>query len=143
MSLAINPDSVVAVLLADGWHDVDDTVSGVSAFSIDSYEYVDDDAHVHHGGGDSGICAVGFSFLDRTGVIVAGPLTSILAVRMLMAADDVVIQRRTPGVISATVRDDGGICDVRWTRSFGWTCSCRVDGDCQHISAVKTTSEAS
>jgi hypothetical protein len=36
MSLAINPDLVVAVLLSVGWHLVKD-----SSFALDAYEYVD------------------------------------------------------------------------------------------------------
>lgn len=90
MSLAINPDFVVAILLADGWHDVT-----MGSFYLDSFEFVYPDSDtgrmdIAHGGGNSGICATGF----RAKVIyddedprsdlapdVVGPLTSILAVR--------------------------------------------------------------
>ena len=92
MSLAIDVDTVVAVLLADGWHEVFD-----NTFSLDSYEFLwsgregasiqearDDfdeyDAEIVHGGGESGICATGFAMRTVEGWIY-GPLTSILAVR--------------------------------------------------------------
>ncbi|MEV0374832.1 hypothetical protein AB0I10_34485 [Streptomyces sp. NPDC050636] len=74
VSLAINPDAITAVLLPDGWHDVR---SGT--FVLDAYEYVEGD-DVTHGGGQSGICATGFEFATGREWI-AGPLTSILAVR--------------------------------------------------------------
>ena len=60
MSLAINTDLVKAVLLADGWHEVAD-----NSFDLDSYEYLSgpgDGAPVVHGGGQSGVCATGFTF---------------------------------------------------------------------------------
>lgn len=81
MSLAIDVDKVVAVLLADGWHDVED-----HSFSLDSYEYVwwpkgADDSQVVHGGGQSDVCATGFEFYESAFIKMAGPLTAILAVR--------------------------------------------------------------
>lgn len=86
MSLAIDPEAVTDVLLADGRHGVQDL-----DFSLDSYEFVEPDGgHVLHAGGDSGICATGFKFSEMVNmdgenyvVIVAGPLSSILAVRTL------------------------------------------------------------
>lgn len=82
MSLAIQIGDVVSVLLADGWHEVENT-----SFTIDSYEYLEDssaDSFVLHGGGQSGICATGFRFLEDTerGTYLAGPLSAILAVRL-------------------------------------------------------------
>lgn len=79
MSLAINVDNVDAVLLADGWHDVADNEDGVSSFSMDAYEYVWGE-FVHQ---DSRHCAtLGFDFVEvKTGYRIAGPVTSILAVR--------------------------------------------------------------
>jgi len=84
MSLAINPDKVTAVLLADGWHRVDN-------FYIDSYEFVypcDNgtgmDFDVPHGGGQYGICASGFTaeVMDDAGTVrLSAPLTSVLAVK--------------------------------------------------------------
>lgn len=82
MSLSIDPDTITEVLLADGWH----AVHGES-FYLDAYEYVDDTSYILHGGGDSGICSTGFAFtetlfnLGGTRIQIAGPLTSILAVR--------------------------------------------------------------
>jgi hypothetical protein len=38
------------------------------------------DPTVLHGGGNSGVCAVGFSFKEDVS-LVSGPLTAILAVR--------------------------------------------------------------
>lgn len=82
MSLRINPDEVIEVLLADGWHEV------FGHFGLDAYEYVDDDDFVQLGGDQcSQVASTGFSFRERAGgdigpiTTVSGPLTSILAVR--------------------------------------------------------------
>jgi hypothetical protein len=80
MTLAIQVDEVTEVLLADGWH----TVLHQS-FAIDAYEFLYGE-QVPHGGGEGGISSQGFRFLETgTGVglniSIAGPLTSILAVR--------------------------------------------------------------
>lgn len=79
MSLAIDLDSVAAVLLDDGWHEVLD-----ESFAIDAYEYT-----WAHGGGAAGICAAGFSFLTREHdlgvsgrILIAGPLTAVRAVKV-------------------------------------------------------------
>lgn len=85
MSLAINVDRVVAVLLADGWHDVaprtpDDPRS---SFIVDAYEYVtsrsrqeDDVPSIWHNDDP------GFAFAEADGKHwVVGPLTAIVAVR--------------------------------------------------------------
>jgi hypothetical protein len=83
MSLAIDVESVAAVLLPNGWHTVEN-----HSFELGSYEYVSDagdgEAELLHGGGTAGVCATGFSFdvsprpgSDR----ISGPLTAILAVR--------------------------------------------------------------
>jgi hypothetical protein len=89
MSLAIDVDTVTAVLLADGWHDVAD-----ESFELDSYEFlwsgrrgvkveeVEHDPILLHGGGHSGICAAGFSFKTADGKTMCGPLSSVLAVRL-------------------------------------------------------------
>ena len=98
MSLAINPDEVGEVLLADGWHEVDDLAdgSGRSSFDLDSYEYVlphpdsDRDGLVLLGGGQSDlVCSTGFIFqesVDEDGerhhTTIMGPITAIPAVRM-------------------------------------------------------------
>lgn len=84
MSLLIDVDNVTAVLLVDGWHDVAD-----HSFTLDSYEFVWANQHERdkgdfttlHGGGQSDICATGFMFSDGGGSQIAGPLTSVLAVK--------------------------------------------------------------
>lgn len=91
MSLAIDPGEVTAVLLVDGWHEVEP-----GSFYLDSYEFAEpgDNGHILHGGGDSGICAVGFACTTVLSPLggeieiplsfastISGPLTSILAVR--------------------------------------------------------------
>jgi hypothetical protein len=93
VSLAIDVDTVTAVLLLDGWHKV-----SAKSFFIDSYEFLwsgqsgvtvekleqehpDKDAMLVHGGGQSGITAAGFSFTDGEGGHLSGPLSAVLAVR--------------------------------------------------------------
>ncbi len=74
MSLAIDPEKVVEVLLADGWH-------RVLEFHVDAYEFVDGDDFVLHGGGRGGICSAGFSFRESDETWISGPLTALQAVR--------------------------------------------------------------
>jgi hypothetical protein len=74
MSLAIDPESVSAVLMADGWHEIER-----GTFRLDAYEYLQD------GLGSLDFGSAGFCFdTERGGMMagsrVAGPLTSILAV---------------------------------------------------------------
>ncbi len=77
MSLAIEVDEITAVLLADGWHEVDE-----GSFELDSYEYAWEAGNTMlHRGGQSGVCANGFEFRGVDGHRIAGPLTAILAVR--------------------------------------------------------------
>ena len=73
MGLAIREQEVVAVLLADGWHEVDR-----GSFSIDAYEYIHDDGSLAAGG-----IGVGFHAEDRERGEMAGPLSSVLAVRIV------------------------------------------------------------
>lgn len=83
MSLRIDAQKVVQVLLADGWHQIEP-----KSFSIDSYEFLefeddpapDSDGFLLHGGGQSGVCASGFTFIEGA-FAVSGPLTAVLAVR--------------------------------------------------------------
>jgi len=75
MSLAIDTDKVIEALLADGWH----PVFGKS-FDIDSYEYLWGDRLVHEGG-QSGVCASGFTFKTTPNIRISGPLTALQAVR--------------------------------------------------------------
>lgn len=86
MSLAIDVDNVVRVLLADGWHNVAD-----ESFSIDAYEFLwsgrdgtrvadmdsDRDPLCLHSGG------AGFAFSTDDGDRVCGPVSAILAVKEL------------------------------------------------------------
>jgi hypothetical protein len=93
MSLAIQASTVRAVLLADGWHEIEP-----GSFDIDAYEIGEsyDAAYkgglsakfdCWHGGGQSGVCATGFGVCatgfefvtaDGSGT-VRGPLTAVLA----------------------------------------------------------------
>jgi hypothetical protein len=78
MSLAIDVDEITHVLLADGWHEIEQ-----GSFFLDSYEYVAGvNYELLHGGGHSGICATGFRFRVRqSSFTTEGPLTSIIAIR--------------------------------------------------------------
>lgn len=79
MSLAIETDDIIGVLLADGWHTVDD-----GSFGIDSYEYMWHkglgDRPMLGGGQEEHVAASGFSFIEHSHII-SGPLTSVLAVK--------------------------------------------------------------
>jgi hypothetical protein len=86
MSLAINPDRVFGVLLADGWHEVQQ-----GSFYFDAYEFVDEDGDpVLSGGSVPGVPATGASWIDPKHTAVTGivrfycPVTSILAVKELV-----------------------------------------------------------
>lgn len=92
MSLAIDIDHVRAVLLAGSWYEVAD-----ASFGLDSYEYLwhsspearrRGDFQTVHGGGNSGVCATGFSFKTSDGDRLAGPLTAITAVRYDQPPDE-------------------------------------------------------
>jgi hypothetical protein len=72
MSLALREQDVVAVLLADGWHEVEP-----GSFFIDAYEYIHDDGSLSAGG-----IGVGFHAEDLKLGESAGPLSSIVAVRI-------------------------------------------------------------
>ena len=76
VSLDIDIEEVSEVLLADGWH----VVHG-RTFELDDFDFTRAGRRVH-GGGDSGVCSTGFSLVtDEAGSRIAGPLTSILALR--------------------------------------------------------------
>ena len=91
MSLAIDVDTIQAVLLADGWHTVHD-----ASFTLDAYEYrwsgrpsvkVQDlenerDARLLREGGDSGSSSSGFALPPtRVARRLLAPLSAVLAVR--------------------------------------------------------------
>jgi hypothetical protein len=58
----------------------------------------------------------------------------------LLATGCVQILFCTEGVISARVRGDSGLYDVRWSRLEGWhcTCTCAHFRRCTHIEAVSS-----
>ena len=76
MSLAIDTDLVAAVLLIDGWHEV-----AGNSFDLDSYEFMWEGRCVFGGGQDKLVPATGFGFNTESGTRIAGPITSVLAVR--------------------------------------------------------------
>ena len=95
MSLAIEVDDVVKVNISGKWYDVNHYKDGrTSSFALDSYEFLNVSLLLH-GGGDGGMCATGFTFIDaETNLTMAGPLTSIIAV---MTTDpEVYVPRVTP-----------------------------------------------
>ncbi len=80
MSLAIELDYVKGVLLADGWHEVEE-----QSFYLDTFEFVwgvdaQGKPNVVHAAGAGGVSAGGFSFIDERGDRLFGPITSIIAV---------------------------------------------------------------
>lgn len=77
MSAAISVDKVKTVLLADGWHDV----AGAS-FTVGTYEYARSNA-VAPASGPPGDHPMGFGFREPSGDHLYGPLTAILAVRIV------------------------------------------------------------
>jgi hypothetical protein len=76
MSLGIQLTEIKHVLLADRWHEVEH-----QSFALDTYEFVDGSQPVARGDGQL-ITSVGFMFREPGGQIVAGPLSSILAVQV-------------------------------------------------------------
>lgn len=94
MSLLIDINRVESVLLADGWHDVVD-----GSFDLDAYEFgtweqnreytSGKEFRAVHGGGQSGVCATGFSFkTNHEATLISGPLTAILAVKYTWTEED-------------------------------------------------------
>jgi hypothetical protein len=79
MSLAIDVDNITHVLLADGWHEVQD-----ASFGIDSYEFMSrqgmGNSPMLGGGQEKHVAASGFSFTEGDHIL-SGPLTSVLAVK--------------------------------------------------------------
>lgn len=91
MSLAIDPKTVVGIRLSGSavWYQV-----AVGSFTLDSYEVVDGD-FVLHGGGQHGVCALGFKCharmsWDQNGTkmrensrgkyeVMCGPFSSVVA----------------------------------------------------------------
>lgn len=87
MSLWIDTNKVVAVLLADGWHEVDG-----NTFDIDAYEYCEsrkpdplnpkEPERIWCSYDGPSEVTSGFQFTDKvTGQAIYGPMRSLLAVR--------------------------------------------------------------
>jgi hypothetical protein len=76
MSLAIQVDDVVSVLMDDGWHSVAD-----KSFSIDAYEFLWGEDVLLGGGTVRGVSASGAGWREPDGSCVACPLPAIKAVR--------------------------------------------------------------
>lgn len=76
MTLGIQLNEIKHVLLADRWHEVES-----QSFELDAYEFMDRDQAVVRGDGQL-TSSVGFMFREPGGQIVAGPLSSILAVQL-------------------------------------------------------------
>ena len=76
MTLGIQLNEIKHVLLADRWHEVEP-----ESFALDAYEFMEGAQAVARGDGQL-ITTVGFKFREPGGQIVAGPLSSILAVQL-------------------------------------------------------------
>jgi hypothetical protein len=76
MSLFIDIDKVVGVLLHDGWHDV----RGKS-FELDAYEFQHRDVLRLGGGAEDTVSAMGARWQEPHGYWIACPLSSIIAVK--------------------------------------------------------------
>src|SRR5206468_10039529 len=76
MTLGSQVYEIKHVLLADRWHEVEP-----ESFALDAYEFMDGNQAVARGDGQL-ITTVGFMFREPGGQIVAGPLSSILAVQL-------------------------------------------------------------
>ena len=76
MTLGIQLGEIKHVLLGDRWHEVEP-----ESFALDTYEFMDGDQAIARGDGQL-ITTVGFMFREPGGQIVAGPLSSILAVQI-------------------------------------------------------------
>jgi hypothetical protein len=76
MSLAIQVDDVVSVLMDDGWHPVAD-----KSFSVDAYEFLCGEDVLMGGGSVDGGSSSGASWREPDGSYVACPLPAIKAVR--------------------------------------------------------------
>ena len=74
MTLGIQVNEIKQVLLTDRWHEVEP-----ESFALDTYEFMDGDQAIVRGDGQL-ITTVGFVFREPGGQMVAGPLSSILAV---------------------------------------------------------------
>jgi hypothetical protein len=76
-SLFVDVDAVDAVLLADGWHEVDS-----KSFDLDAYEFHHEKNIVLAGGSVAGVPSTGARWTEPDGKRIVCPITSILAVRL-------------------------------------------------------------
>ena len=77
MSLAIDVDCVVEVLIGGHWFPVAD-----QSFCVDAYEFVSPCFHTVNESHRWQVNSESFEFKDRDGKIVAGPVSAIQAVRV-------------------------------------------------------------
>ena len=80
MSLDIDVAKVRAVLLPNGWMDVKP-----GSFEIDTFRFHGERMAVESGGPDEA-ASTGFRFRDANGNLVCGPMTSIMALRIIASA---------------------------------------------------------
>ncbi len=99
MSLNINTNLVVAVLLADGWHDVK-----FNTFDLDAYEFKHEDVTILAGGQVKGVPSTGATWIDGDGGRMYCPLTALLAVRTALLAVPGLTKRG--GISPSAILDD-------------------------------------
>ena len=80
MGLGLPVNEIRAVLLADRWHEVEG-----ASFTLDAYEFVESGTPIARGDGHV-VSEAGFMFRETGGQIIAGPLSSIVAVRIPRAS---------------------------------------------------------
>ena len=57
----------------------------------------------------------------------------------LLTTRAVQVKFASDGVVSAAVRGDTSIWDIRWSRNQGWACTCPHFGaECSHVQAVRS-----
>ena len=83
MSLAIDTTNIQSVLLSDGkWYDIETDCE----FQVDAYEFFEGDFYKEHSSDVTPPlwvdppCNTGFQFLHKKSGIIAGPMTTIVAV---------------------------------------------------------------
>jgi hypothetical protein len=76
MSLPIEVESVIGVLLKDGWHEVED-----KSFEIDAYQYLREGVPTPDGGQIGGASSLGATWKERGGSWVACAFPAIMAVK--------------------------------------------------------------
>jgi hypothetical protein len=76
MSLPIEVENVIGVLLKDGWHDVEE-----KSFEIDTYQYLREGVPKLDGRQGDGECSLGATWKERGGSWVACTFPSIVAVK--------------------------------------------------------------